>query len=251
MDNLNRRAFLGRGGALLAALAALQANPAFLADALGAPPELGEAEIATYRALLEALGEVPHTKIDPSRADEAVEFLREWFGEQADESRRGIVAVLRTLEDGPDGAKFTKTHRRDRLKLMRGWEADRTPAERKFEARAGGTAKGHPRRTGQRSADERAFIEYVREQEREVERRAKEVKREYGDWILLPDLVTGLPPYHPEYDDAQPEDWPDESGHPVVKRRYVASAALALAGLAFYEPTEEDIETKRVAQPSF
>lgn len=252
MDNLNRRAFLGRGGALAAALFALQANPAFLAEALGAAPELGEAELATYTALLGALGpdQVKTNKIDPAKADQAIAFLKDWFGQQEEDTRRAIVALLRMIEDGPDGEKFSKHAEKDALKMLRSWHSGRTKAERKFDARADEAAEGHPQRTGNSAANETAFKRYVDEQQREVQRRAREIQREHGGWVLMPDPVTGLPPYHPEYDDAQPVEWPDETKDPVVTQRNAAAAAVELAGLFFYRATAREIETRHVVAPS-
>lgn len=250
MENLSRRAFLGRGGALAAALVALQANPAFLAKALGAAPELGEAELATYRALIAALADVKGNRIDAARSEDAVLFLREWFSAQPEDTRRAVVALLRTVEDAAGHGKFSKHAKKDALKLLRNWHSGRTKAEKKFEARAGEAAEGHPARTGNRASDEKTFETLVDDQVREVQRRARELRREYGDWILMPDPITGLPPYRPAYDDAEPEQWPDETDDPVVTQRNVSTAALELAGLFFYRATSEEIETKRVEAPS-
>lgn len=234
MENLSRRAFLGRGGALAAALVALQANPAFLAEALGAAPDLGEAELATYAALIAALGEVDGTKVDAKETSAATETLVEWFGEQPEENRRLVVTLLRNVEDGPDNGKFSAHGKSDALKLLRRWHRARTPSERAFEAKARSRdAEGHPQhRKG--GDNQRAFERYVEEQRRELARRVREIEKAHGAWVLQPDPITGLPPYKPELDDAKPRDWPDESNERAVKDRLIATAAVGLAGLHFY-----------------
>lgn len=239
MDNLSRRAFLGRGGALAAALVALQANPAFLAEALGAAPDLGEAELATYAALIAALGEVEGTKVDAKKTDVATDTLLEWFGAQEEETRRLVVTLLRNVEDGPDGAKFSKHGKSDALKVLRRWHRARTPAEREFEAKARSRdAEGHPRHAPG-GDNQRAFERYVEDQRRELARRAREIEKAHGAWVLQPDPVTGLPPYKPDLDDSKPKDWPDESKERALKERLIADAALGLASLHFYSADDQ------------
>lgn len=228
---LTRRSLLERGGAFSVAVIAAWGWPEFLAAAEAATPGLTAAREATLRALIAAAAEAPGTLVKTDRADEAVAAVRRWYAGLADDERRGVERVLDLIEAGPsDRALSQKTARaaREYLKVLAG---ARSKEERAFEAGVKDVRTGEPSSSGV------AFRAFLDSRALELRDRAQAIRRDYGPEALELDPETGLTRYQPPINGEVPQrDWPEELSIPEGRQRFLASAAVSLAALAFYPP---------------
>lgn len=120
MEEINRRAFLQRGGALAGA-AALASLP-FAGTSLAATgaPGFTAARRTTYVALVEAV-ERFDSIVDASKAAEAADTFAGWYGDQPTATQRTFDALLDTLEAAPRHGGFSEQSRAGREQLLLDW----------------------------------------------------------------------------------------------------------------------------------
>jgi hypothetical protein len=129
--DLSRRAFLLRGAAAAAGVAA--------AGAVGFPAlssvpaaKLSAVRRQDFRALVEALAASPRTLVEASRAEEVTVALAASYKVRPVSARRDLDALIDAIDDGHGRRRFASLSAEERLvqvaHRMRAREAERAPA---------------------------------------------------------------------------------------------------------------------------
>jgi hypothetical protein len=126
VDSINRREFVKRGGLVVGAVAVGgHLSWASLAQA-SSGADLNEARLATYRAIISAVGDPNVNYIDPAKADEATTRFSTWYAEQLPASQEIFASVLDNLESGPKDGPFSQMSVSSAHQLIKTWVREPT-----------------------------------------------------------------------------------------------------------------------------
>jgi hypothetical protein len=127
LGGISRRRFIGSIGAGAGALVVGASLPAFASAE--AAPALAAGRVATLAALVETLGGLPDSIVDPSRADSFSQEVAEGYPTMVEAARDGIDAWLPLLENGHEAGWFASRSGAERLATLRALlsSADQAP----------------------------------------------------------------------------------------------------------------------------
>jgi hypothetical protein len=237
---LRRRDFLLRTGGLVVGTLGLASLgwPELGARAMLAEAGLTAGRRATYRALVRAVGQSPETPVAPPHAEATLAAFERWFDVQTPNVRPHVEKVLDLIEGVRVGEApvdpalqerpfSTRTPQAARA-LLASWSAERTPAERAFEAEVAERAVGSSTGAGV----EEDLQVFLLEQSKAIGDHCARIEEAYGPGALELDPETGLPSYEPPIEPVhlRPE-WPQALDSAASRRRHLAATAITLASL--------------------
>ena len=231
MTDLNRRQFVSRSGAALAALGlAATGSSRLLAEALGASGDLTPERAETYKALVVAVaGEGGGRKVD---AEAAYADFEKWFAAQSESARGTALLVLDRIESGPD-TRFSKRRPDRNAEFLGSWKSAKPRHERENDAALLRRMEKGPGSGGSVKEARRRFDDYLLERRAQILARQKEIKDSLGEHVLDLDGVTGLPRWRPDLDGETPVSHPIDEDSDEFRRRATALAAEQLALVPF------------------